>query len=395
MKAESFNSTKHHFHQVDGKGGQCAECHMPTRTYMGVDDRHDHSMRIPRPDLSATLGTPNSCTNCHSDKKADWASRWVRQWYPKPLKGLQNYAATFARARQQAHGIDGALAAIAMDNNTPAIARATAVSELSRYPGPEALATIEGSLQSTDPAIRTAAVAALENSAATLRVSLLFPMLSDPRLSVRAEAARVLADIPAGSLPIGQKKILQKAMADYLKTQQVNADRPEAMVNLGNFQRHRGNLKEAEANYKKAILLSAHFIPSYINLSDLYKSLGDPIKAQETLQRAIKVEPDSAAPHHALGLHYVRAKQIDLALEELKQAVRLEPDVARYVYVYGVALNSVGRTDQALKVLTTASERFPNNINILNALVVYYQQAGNQAAAARFQEKLNQPLPRR
>ena len=31
----------------------CASCHMPARTYMVVDRRHDHSFRIPRPDLSA------------------------------------------------------------------------------------------------------------------------------------------------------------------------------------------------------------------------------------------------------------------------------------------------------------------------------------------------------
>ena len=36
----------------------CASCHMPARTYMVVDRRHDHSFRIPRPDLSARLGTP-------------------------------------------------------------------------------------------------------------------------------------------------------------------------------------------------------------------------------------------------------------------------------------------------------------------------------------------------
>ena len=38
---------------------------MPTRDYMVVDPRHDHSMRIPRPDLSVAIGTPNACNNCH------------------------------------------------------------------------------------------------------------------------------------------------------------------------------------------------------------------------------------------------------------------------------------------------------------------------------------------
>ena len=43
----------------------CVNCHMPTTTYMAVDHRRDHSFRVPRPDLSTKLGTPNSCTQCH------------------------------------------------------------------------------------------------------------------------------------------------------------------------------------------------------------------------------------------------------------------------------------------------------------------------------------------
>ncbi len=32
---------------------------------MAVDARHDHSLRVPRPDLSLKLDTPNACTGCH------------------------------------------------------------------------------------------------------------------------------------------------------------------------------------------------------------------------------------------------------------------------------------------------------------------------------------------
>ena len=47
---------------------ECVSCHMPARNYMVVDVRHDHSFRIPRPDLSVELGTPNACNDCHRDK---------------------------------------------------------------------------------------------------------------------------------------------------------------------------------------------------------------------------------------------------------------------------------------------------------------------------------------
>src|SRR6266545_214278 len=59
----------------------CIGCHMPTTTYMVVDPRHDHSFRVPRPDLSVKLGVPNPCTRCHAGRPAEWAARQVESWY--------------------------------------------------------------------------------------------------------------------------------------------------------------------------------------------------------------------------------------------------------------------------------------------------------------------------
>ena len=71
---------------------------MPARTYMVVDRRHDHSFRIPRPDLSAKLGTPNACNDCHADKSAEWAAAAIERWHGPDRKGFQNYAEAFHAA---------------------------------------------------------------------------------------------------------------------------------------------------------------------------------------------------------------------------------------------------------------------------------------------------------
>ena len=65
---------------------------------MVVDRRHDHSFRIPRPDISVTLGTSNACTDCHTEKSAAWAASAVEHWHGPTRKGLQNYAAAFDAA---------------------------------------------------------------------------------------------------------------------------------------------------------------------------------------------------------------------------------------------------------------------------------------------------------
>ena len=77
---------------------ECATCHMPTTTYMVVDPRHDHSFRIPRPDLSVKLGTPNACNQCHTDKKPRVGGAAVQAWYPKPAGRTQRFAEAFAVA---------------------------------------------------------------------------------------------------------------------------------------------------------------------------------------------------------------------------------------------------------------------------------------------------------
>ena len=60
---------------------------MPATPYMMVDLRRDHSMKIPRPDRSLTLGVPNACTGCHLD----------RERAPEQLRPQLNYYADWLK----------------------------------------------------------------------------------------------------------------------------------------------------------------------------------------------------------------------------------------------------------------------------------------------------------
>jgi hypothetical protein len=164
---------------------------MPARNYMVVDPRHDHSMRIPRPDLSVTLGTPNACNNCHRAQSAQWAADRVGKWYGDAEPGYQQYAVTLADARSGA-GSGDALAALARNPATPAIARATALAAIGPYLSNETVDVIGLGLADSDAAVRVATLATLESVPPELRVQFAFPMLADPVRAVRFEAARVL-----------------------------------------------------------------------------------------------------------------------------------------------------------------------------------------------------------
>ena len=88
---ERFDLSAHHNHEPGSAGAQCVNCHMPTKTYMVVDARRDHSIRVPRPDLSISLGTPNACTPCHADRPAQWAAEAVAGWYPGGRQTTPHY----------------------------------------------------------------------------------------------------------------------------------------------------------------------------------------------------------------------------------------------------------------------------------------------------------------
>jgi predicted CXXCH cytochrome family protein len=386
--AEKYDQPGHHFHKQESAGASCVECHMPPKTYMVVDPRHDHSMRIPRPDLSVELGTPNACNNCHVDKDPGWAAGQVAKWYGDAPASFQTYARALHKARYAEPGAGDALAALIRDTGTPDIARATAVAGIGPYLSAATIDVLPLALSDADPAVRAAAAGMLEQTPLNIRVRLAFPMLDDPVRAVRIEAARVLAEVPPGELSTVQRASLERALQEFVTAQQASAERPEAQTSLGNLYAAQGKEEPAVAAYHTAMELDPAYFPAYVNLADLYRSLGKEAEADKTLRQAAAIIPESAAVHHALGLSLVRQKRNDAALEELRLAATLGPESAQYVYVYAVALNSAGKQEQAIMVLQGAHNRFPNNTDILAALVAFYRDSGNMDAFQTYAEKL-------
>lgn len=392
-QAEKYDQPSHHFHKPGSEGASCAECHMPPKTYMVVDPRHDHSMRIPRPDLSVELGTPNACNNCHTDKEPEWAAGQVRTWYGHVPAGFQSFAQALYAARHEMPGAGSSLAELIRDAETPDIARATALAMVGPYLSAATLDVLTEGLRDENPAVRAAAVRALEYAPADLRVRLAFPLLDDPVRAVRIEAAWVLASIPAGGLTTEQRTLLDNRLQEYAEAQQAMAERPEAQTSLGNLYAVQGEPDRAVSAYKTAVDLNPVFSPAYVNLADLYRSQGKEAEAGNVLRDAIRVMPESADLHYALGLSLIRQKHTDEAVEELRLAATLNPDNAQYVYVYAVALNSTGKPQQAIMVLQGAQTAHPNNVDILNALVAFHRDMGNESAARTYAGKLRAISP--
>ena len=391
--SDKYSAVTHHRHEAVTPPLSCASCHMPTKTYMVVDQRHDHSFRVPRPDLSAKLGTPNACNDCHTDKSPQWAASAVDRWHGPNRKGLQKYAEAFTAAWSDQPNAANLLATVAADNQAPAFARAGALAELSSHTSPATIDLARKSLSDPDPMVRVAALDLLEAVPVLQAWPLASPLLTDSNRGVRIRAAALLAGLPSATLSPPDRERFERAADEFIAAQRFNADRPEARSALGSFLGRRGQPASAEAEYKAALRLSAQYVPAAINLADLFRQLGREREGESVLRTALITSTRDAGLHYALGLTLVRLKRSDDAIEELGIAAALEPDRARYAYVYAVALHSAGRVQQSISVLKQSLARHPSDRDTSLALINFYRGTGDVASALAVVEQFALVVP--
>lgn len=365
---------------------------MPPTNYMVVDARHDHSFRIPRPDQSVTIGTPNACNKCHADKTPEWAADQFETWYGKTAAGHQHYATALYAARNRLPAAGGLLQALAADADQPAIARATALEGLRSYPDSAMLALLQQRLGAEDPLERIGALGALESFGAAQRI-LAVSLLWDDLKAVRVEAARLMAPLPPDQLPERVRRQLAQGIREYIAVQEFNAERPEAQVNLGTLYADQGHYQEAEQAYRQAIKLQPRFVPAYVNIAHLLSGRNREQEADGFLRSGLEHNPESADLQHALGLSLVRQKKLDQAVGALAKASQLAPENARYSYVYAVSLQSSGRPQEAIQVLEEGRRRHPVDLEILSALVTFSRDAGQREKALAYARQLQKLVP--
>jgi Flp pilus assembly protein TadD len=376
-----FDAAEHHHHQPGSAGAQCIDCHMPAKTYMIVDKRRDHSFRIPRPDLTLSLGTPNTCTACHTDRSAAWAAQKVAEWFPKGRQTRPHYGIALQAGRAGSSDAEQQLDRLILDRSQPAMARASALLLLPDYASAASEPAVVAALGDPNPLVRSTAPRALSSASSQATLKAALPLFGDPIRAVRIEAARALSGVDPQAMTPEQRTAFDKAYQELVAAERVDADRPEAHLNLGLLDLRRGQATEAEAEYRTALRLDPGFVPALMNLADLDRMRGRDEEGAELLRRAMTIEPNNADIRHSLGLLRVRQHDYAGALELLRQASELAPDNARYAYVYAVALNSSGASAEATALLERTHRQHPADRDVLVALVSIAQDKGDIARA--------------
>ncbi|MCG7490436.1 tetratricopeptide repeat protein [Vibrio sp. Of14-4] len=353
--ASEYSPEKHTFHTAGTKASKCTTCHMPETTYMQVDPRRDHSWHVPRPDLSQHINTPNVCTSCHEDKTAQWADAQIGKWYPNStFRNQRHFSLAFYADAIGHRGAPDALAFSAQDSSLSDIIRASALERMGGNTGQNTLVSLARSVKHDDEMIRLGAIAGSSGYSFSDRWQILEPLLSDPVLSVRAEAAGALVRSYSEMNPL-QKEKLQPALDDYKRIQIFNSDRGFGRTNLGNLYRDLGETDKAIDAYNKAIEIEPYFENSYVNLADLYRAQNKETKAIEVLSAGMKAQPKSSALPYSAGLAWLRRGNDNKAMKLLKQAAETAKRNPHYWYVYGLALEKTNVL-AASQALNTAYE---------------------------------------
>jgi tetratricopeptide (TPR) repeat protein len=445
-----YDTLQHHHHPDASKPGTlCVECHMPETTYMVVDPRRDHSLRIPRPELTVNLGIPNACNGCHEDQSKgetpEWAEAQVREWYGKRNEP-PHFAYAIAAGREGKPEGEKLLEAVTRRQDLSAIVRASAILLLSRYGTETGRAAAYRGLEDTDGLVRNAAVRSLQELPPQELQRHLTPLLHDPLRAVRTEAARLLAAVPVEIFAANDREALESALADYMAGQESLADHPAAHLMMAMVYEKRGNFEAAEQAYHTALRLDPQNVQGHINLAMFYAVSGRRNEAaaqyrhaidlldglytaavgregtvkmlEEKLERSppqsierfdlrqrlgmARTRPHEAASlqqllgqvHFSLGLLLAEKEdELPAAAEQFATAVHLSPENARIHYNYGLALQKLGRPEEAEKSLVAAYRLAPGVTDYLHALTILYAQQKRWARALGCAEELARRLP--
>lgn len=453
-----FDSPSHHNHEPGSKGSLCVECHMPASTYMEVDPRRDHSLRVPRPDLSVKLGTPNACTGCHLNtpprnlppaegqpeldpaKRAKfrqyndwilaarddaavraeltrldtWARDHTKRWYGAKPFAPDHYAIALAAARTNAKDAENLLLALVRNRQAPAIARATALAHLAQFESPDCFAAARRSLTDPDPQLRSAALGFYEQELAQALakdgggsstkftaplVKDLLPLLTDKTRLVRSETGRVLARLPSdkrGNILSGQERESLNAATEEFKAHLLaENDRSGAHMSLGVLYETLGKSMDAEAAYQTAIDVEPRTVGPRTNLAALCDHFAEQAEADAT--QASRVQDQEAVEKAVAEAQRRREQSARLRREELvylARDARLAPTNADVQYRYGMSLYLHNQEPEAEAALKTAEQLSPDSTAPVLALALLYQKQMRWDEALRYAERVVKLSPR-
>lgn len=388
---QKYNVPTHTFHPVGSQSSLCVSCHMPGKIYMGNDLRHDHSFRVPRPDLSVTYGTPNACSNCHQDKSNKYLAEAIVKWYgPKREYHFADDLIPGSRldAESETH-----LKKLIENKQTPNIIKATAAFYLGKIQTQTSLSILLKSLKNKDAQVRYRALTSLANFQSASWIDAVGPLLSDKVRAVRIAAADLYITIPSAQIKDQYKEAFTEAHKELKKYLQYQTDFSVGNVMLADYYLKLQDYSNAEKYYKKGLRKDSQINYAWLNLSSTYNFQGKNEEALKSLEFALKNDSKNDRIYYNMALLYNEMGNKPAAKNSFAKAVALKSLNPRVYYNYGLLLNEAKNFKEAELILTKGITLNPSASELYYALTFVYVQTNNTAKAQKTAFQLKQLDP--
>lgn len=386
-----YDTPKHTFHTKRGAATECKNCHMPGKVYMGNDLRHDHSFRVPRPDLSVKYGTPNACSNCHKDKSEKVLAAAIVKWYGPKRK--YHFADDLVPGSRLDANSEKHLTNLIDNKFVPKIIKATATFYLGSISTPSSLNTILARLASKEAQIRYRALRSLESFPADGWREAVGPLLSDKVRAVRIAAADLYVGIPMEQIPASYSKAFSSAKAELEKSLLYQTDFSTGNVMLADYYLKLQDYANAEKFYLRGLKKDANMNYALLNLSVVYNMQGKNQQALQALQNSVKNDPKNERVYYNMALLHNEMNNIPAAEKSFAKAVELKSMNPKVYYNYGLLLNQGKMFAAAESVLLKGITLNPSNSELYYALTFVYIQTNNRSKAQQAALKLKQLDP--
>lgn len=373
-RADVYDVAGHHRHTAGNPGSACVDCHMPARTYMGVDGRRDHSFPIPRPDLSRELGVPNACVGCHSGQDNQWAVKSLRGWGVEP--DATHWSLVHRRLRRGDPEALAGVKSLLEDDDLAPLVKANLLAQTANVGSSSLADLLRPWLAHPDPLIRRGAVAGTMGLPSDVRWRMFANRLRDSHPGVRFEMAIALADIYPALSPAA-RRATAPLLADYRAALAASTDLAATQAALARLEVTLGRTAPAERAFERALETDPTSLVALVDLADLRRAQGREQEAGTLLRRALAVAPDNGTANVAFGLHLVRLDRHDEALTPLSKAAQAPDTQPRFVHIYAVALDSLGQRERALTALRQGIARWPWSLDLLTTLVLFIDDGGS------------------
>lgn len=209
---------------------------------------------------------------------------------------------------------------------------------------------------------------------------------ADERFDVGLARTALLGDDAAGALAHAKSALAKRP------------DSPDALVMLGDIQRHDGRAKEAIAAYSRAAAIAAGEGRAWYGLGVVESERENFRRARSHLEKAIALDESEPTYRAELGTLEGYAGNFARGRNELEKALAMQPD--NYVALTGLGVLELksGHEDAALDALLRASLIEPRYARAhLYLAVAYYRIGRDEAAIAELHRAAeldtNDPLP--